>query len=67
MTKQEEVEELANILQGFVIEDSDLLKGRSKIFNCISHQRCMTIAEQLLGEYGYSKRSQELVPVGGEK
>lgn len=64
MTKDKEIEELANDLQEFVIEDSDLLKGR--VFRVISHQRCSTIAECLIAK-GYSRHpASGLVPLDEE-
>lgn len=55
--KMDEVEDLANILQGFNFKENDMLKG--KVFNVISLERCRTIAETLIKTQGYSRYPQQ--------
>jgi hypothetical protein len=57
MSHREEVKELAERLQNFVFEEADMKQGLDKIFKVITHERCMTIAETLIGQYGYRKVS----------
>lgn len=59
---EEEIEKLANIIQGFCIDEkNDLLDG--KVYSVLSIQRCRTIAETLIKIEGYHRPTPKVMDV----